>query len=103
MLVVAGAWASKSWAEEPRAQADDASRQAPANFQAEALDDEILRGISGKGGVDILRQPLDLSIILWDEPGRGGTKRQALAENTPGDSIRGLRLEQQGGLSIGRK
>ncbi|MDN5850700.1 MAG: hypothetical protein L0H63_13860 [Nitrococcus sp.] len=103
VLVVAGSWAAKNCAEERLGQADATSSHAPAHFQAETLDDRVLDAINGKGGVDGLRPLINLSIVLWDEPGRGGTKRQALAENTPGDTIHGLLLKHQDALSIRRK
>lgn len=84
-------------------QTDEASaRTPPALFQSERLDEEALRAIHGKGGAGIVPQPLiNLSIILWDEPGHGGSKPQALAGNNFGGSARGVAFNGSNSVSIG--
>lgn len=103
MLVVAAAGpALKGYAAERSIQAGDGSTRAPAQFQSEALDDKALSAIRGRGGVGV--QPsLNLSIILWDEPGRGGSKPHALAENDMGDSLGAARFDRYQSVSVGKK
>lgn len=102
VLVVAAGPALKGYAAERSIETGDGSTHAPAHFQSEALDDKTLSTIRGRGGVGV--QPsLNLSIILWDEPGRGGSKPHALAENDVGDSLGAVRLQRYQGVSIGKK
>ncbi|MCO6440554.1 MAG: hypothetical protein J5I81_05565 [Nitrococcus mobilis] len=104
-LVVAGGLVSPSYAEERSGQTGEASAHAPlAHFQSERrLDEKALSAIHGKGGTGALQPLINLSIILWDEPGRGGSsKPQALAENNFGDPARGVSFNGSNGISISR-
>ena len=103
VLIVATAGpALKGYAAERSIQAGDGSTHAPAHFRSEALDDKTLSTIRGRGGVSV--QPsLNLSIILWDEPGRGGGKPHALAENDVGDSLGAVQFHRYQSVSVGRK
>lgn len=103
-LLVAAGLAAPGYAEQRPAKAASASNPtpAPAYSQLERLDEKALGAIRGKGGTDALQLPINLGIILWDEPGSGGTKPHALAENN-GSSIPRLisgRYESYGSVSI---
>ena len=82
---------------------DGAASAAPAHFALKALDEQALSAIRGKGGADLSRLPVNLSIILWDEPGGGGSKPHALAANNLGDPARGSIVNRYDNVSIGRK
>lgn len=103
LLVVTGGLASVSYAEEHLPKADSAWSHTPAHFQAQPLDEKTLSAIHGKGGTAALQLPLNLSIILWDEPGHGGSKPQALAGNNLSESARGLAVNGYENVSIGKK
>ncbi|EAR22555.1 hypothetical protein NB231_08893 [Nitrococcus mobilis Nb-231] len=101
-LIIAGGLVSPSYAEERSVQTGEASARTPlAHFQSERLDEEALRAIHGKGGAGVPQPLINLSIILWDEPGHGGSKPQALAENNFGDLARGVVLNGSHSVSIG--
>ncbi len=94
---------SPSYAEERLAQPDEASALAPvAHFRSERLlDEKALSAIHGKGGAGVPQPLINLSIILWDEPGHGGSsKPQALAGNYLGNSARGVVVNSSRGVSI---
>ena len=84
-------------------QASSASSDAPPCFALKALDEKALSAIRGKGGADLSQPPLNLSIILWDEPGGGGSKPHALAANNLDDPARGLIVNRYDNVSIGSK
>lgn len=104
VLVVTGGLAPLSYANEqhPAKAAGASSLAPPAYSQLERLDEKALSAIRGKGGADALQPPINLSIILWDEPGSGGSKPHALAENSSGDSVRGLIFNHYENVSISR-
>lgn len=105
MLVVTGGVAPLSYAGQRPAKVADVSSHASAYSQVERLDEEALSAIRGKGGVGTQQPPINLSIILWDEPGSGGSKPHALAENDLSDSAHGLisrHYESSGNVSISK-
>lgn len=94
-------WGAAGFAAEHQGKADDASAHQPAEFQSKVLDEKALSSIRGKGGSTNLLQPsINLGIILWDEPGSGGTKQRALAENQPGGAVRPVLLNRSDQVSV---
>ena len=102
LVSVAAGPALQSVAAERSVQVGDGAKNAPARFQSEALDDKTLSTIRGRGGVGVAPS-VNLSIILWDEPGRGGAKPRALAENDVGNSLGAVSFDRYQSVSIGRK
>lgn len=103
LISAAAGPALQSVAAERSIQAGDGATHAPpVHFQSEALDHKALSTIRGRGGVGVAPS-VNLSIILWDEPGRGGAKPRALVENDVGDSLGAMSFDRYQSVSIGRK
>lgn len=103
VLMVTSGLVSISYAKERLAHTGDVSNHVQARFQAQPLGEKTLGAIRGKGGVDAPQAPINLSIILWDEPGPRGNKPQALTASYLGNSVRGLTVNDYDGVSIGTK